>query len=621
MRYLATLVLLLLWVSMLISCSDSSLSSNQMTTEGSWERRAWIDKAARALHAGSPGLSLEEIKALDSLPKDDIVDRLMDDVRFDATVLDFNRFFLGIKSKDEGSFSAYSQSALASAFEQADQGDYFSIFDGSLSYLLTTGLTSPNRDGGRPDLVTPEELRAHWIQLAKEEATAWLSTLQSIPDEEELCAYYNNNSNEVTFLLQRIGLSFEFFFQLQDQKASFFCSLVGNNSKVKGQAKSFVLDEARGLLQAALKIEALIPRLIKPTLGLRDLIKIPVADLPLSKDSIDSMSYLMWLELPNSSTNFNRKRAAYFLKTFFCDDLTPLNVVLPAVHAEDKHASAPACQSCHYKLDPMAGFFRNLSVLGYDVSAYEILLHDDGVVRTGEALQAYQKTWQAPEGSGRRWDVGFIRSSTQSRLNDYGSELSDLFQIIRAAPESKRCLTKRMASYVLGTEQVYDGRWLDSMTQEFLNAGRPDAAREDSSRAFKKVMKTLVLSQTFATQDPVQGQCYDHAPDAPASSLPCEVAAIIEKNCVSCHTGAGAAKGLDLTNWKPISAQEEGFVHIDVATGRQLSRVESFARISCSLSPQAGCREARMPLNKDMDNLERASLYNWLQKTSAGDLR
>src|SRR5262249_26777289 len=47
-----------------------------------------------------------------------------------------------------------------------------------------------------------------------------------------------------------------------------------------------------------------------------------------------------WQSLPNSSTNFDRKRASYMLKRFFCDDLTPINILAPEGHGgKDRHAS------------------------------------------------------------------------------------------------------------------------------------------------------------------------------------------------------------------------------------------------------------------------------------------
>ncbi len=102
----------------------------------------------------------------------------------------------------------------------------------------------------------------------------------------------------------------------------------------------------------------------------------------------------VWRNLPNSSTNGNRKRAAYVLKRFFCDDLNPLGTLAPDhPNPDDRHASDPSCQACHYKLDPMAGFFRNHGVIGLDFANTGSISFDDGVSRN---LDEYTEAWRDP---------------------------------------------------------------------------------------------------------------------------------------------------------------------------------------------------------------------------------
>src|SRR5690606_6614086 len=99
--------------------------------------------------------------------------------------------------------------------------------------------------------------------------------------------------------------------------------------------------------------------------------------------------------LPNSSTNFNRKRANYALKRFFCDDLTPVNVVLPDDHAGGRHGTDPGCQACHYKLDPMAGFFRYHN--GFGTSSKDpdgIIFFSDGALKP---LGEYLGEWRSDD--------------------------------------------------------------------------------------------------------------------------------------------------------------------------------------------------------------------------------
>src|SRR5262249_48628649 len=143
----------------------------------------------------------------------------------------------------------------------------------------------------------------------------------------------------------------------------------------------------------------------------------------------------------------------------------------------------------------------------------------------------------------RTWNVGYIRTpnAADAARNSYGSTLADLTQIIRDAPETKRCLVRRMASYFLGDKQVYDGSWLAGLTAAFDEpAGAPHEPGH-SSAAFKAIVAALVQSNAFVTPDPQPDQCYDTVPGSAPSSLPCPVRFVIENNCVSCHNARGAA--------------------------------------------------------------------------------
>src|SRR5581483_2430968 len=109
--------------------------------------------------------------------------------------------------------------------------------------------------------------------------------------------------------------------------------------------------------------------------------------------------------LPNSSTNYDRKRAAYILQRFFCDDLTPVNVEAPAQHGGSEHASNPSCFACHYKLDPMAGFFRTLGIDFKDYSQKTYIVFDDGAY-TNSAN--YWKAWQPGPDATHPYNVGYV---------------------------------------------------------------------------------------------------------------------------------------------------------------------------------------------------------------------
>ena len=52
-----------------------------------------------------------------------------------------------------------------------------------------------------------------------------------------------------------------------------------------------------------------------------------------------SFGFEQGVALGNSSTNFNRKRSAYVLKRFFCDDLIPIGFETPQEHVGGAHGS------------------------------------------------------------------------------------------------------------------------------------------------------------------------------------------------------------------------------------------------------------------------------------------
>lgn len=627
------------------ACRTAPQNGAQVAEDGDdpWAKQAWISKAAKALLYGSTGLSAAETDQLMPLSKEAIVDQFMNDPRFYETALDFNLYFLGLKQEKlrnyyepDGGYKSEvfsNRAAAVSAVELARNGDYFSIFNWNMPYTLVGGPTSPDalestNAPNSPTIVASDEVRrAHWLELAEQNLDAWIAEIEASTDVKALCKRYvkgagDDEKEDFLDYLDKVGLPAELRSALdKSNRNQLLCGIFTGH--ISPSIKADLLSEAKSLKTSLQALPALIAGLHTKIKSPADLNMLTAAMMPMrSAEGAEAFSPIFWNSLINSSTNFNRKRAAYILKTFFCDNLTPLNIAAPVQHTESRHASDAACQACHYKLDPMAGFFRDRGVAGINFDTLPFHLHDDLFQREGQELAKYLASWKAPLGGPREWDVGYIRSATNASLNAYGSTLVDLFRIIRDARESKICLTKRLAEYVLGTGQIYDGQWIDYLAKDFIEAGKPQAAPGDSSKAFKKAMKSLLLSRTFAHPDPAKGTCYDFAPDTEPSGLPCEVAHIIEKNCTTCHAGEGAPKGLDLSKWKVFSGGQSGFAHVDDRTGQQLATGASLARIACALSPTDQCpRSQLMPYNQDMDAVERATLYKWTQNELSGASR
>jgi hypothetical protein len=260
----------------------------------------------------------------------------------------------------------------------------------------------------------------------------------------------------------------------------------------------------------------------------------------------------------------------------------------------------------------MAGFFRNHSGLIYsgDMSDVPYFVFDDVKFLKQSEKELYMSNWKNPGEAVRDWNIGYIRSSKDENLNSYGESLEDLSKIINSAPEVKQCLVKRMAEYFLGRDQIFDGEWLHELSLKFEEAAQSQLP-EASTLAFKEVAKELLLSKTFAQRNPEPSKCYDFKKGSKESDIPCEVSFNLTKNCTSCHTGAGAAKRLDLSKWTKDDNGRGVFSHFD-SNGRQLTAAESFQTILDSLSTQD--EKKLMPYLKSMAPVERAQLFQWVEK-------
>ncbi len=313
------------------------------------------------------------------------------------------------------------------------------------------------------------------------------------------------------------------------------------------------------------------------------------------------------MALGNSSTNFNRKRSAYVLKRFFCDDLIPIGFESPQEHTGGAHGSQTTCFACHHKLDPMAGFFRNHGAYFFDYGRAPDIIFDD---LASKERPLYEAVWKAAKKAPRRWNVGYIRSSRWERHNDYGSSMADLSRIVRTAPEVKRCLMKRLHEYVVAEDQAVDSGYLDHLTREFTAE-----AATSTSAAFRNAMARILESSAFEQVDADPKQCYDLAPGEEAGpGPPCRVASILSRNCGQCHHAGGedGAERLDVGSWIPApDGRNRTFRHVGV-DALQLGAQESMSRIVERLA--SFDQKLRMPKGRIMPNNERQELFLWAQQ-------
>ncbi len=600
----------------------TSSAARAEPADGDWQHRMWIAKAGRVLSAGVP-LTPAEISALAPLSQDEVVDELMNRGNFGDAVLDFNLFYLGFRPARlytsnfsvpgvrEYDYIAFAKpQAIAAAKAVLAGGDYFDILSLELPKYLAPfdrpQIYDPQPHDPSQPTPTDDEIRA---QLLSKALTAFdkVSGYFHVAGSDQLdkaagCRQASDDTESNTILQDTIdegGFPFVEQFDLLIYPSNDINLSCGD----PGVTAEEILGKLAALRESYVRLfesAATFKRDAYPIRSFADIKALSGENLPVWLKSTQFGFFGFWQNLPNSSTNYNRKRAAYMLKTYFCDDLTPLGVVSSGgPHAGGGHASDPSCQSCHYKLDPMAGFFRDKGISGIDFENRPFLVFDDQAIITGDQLNRYHASWE---------DIGYIRSTRNRDDNDYGRSLADLFGILHQAPEVKQCLVRRMAEYFLGKNQVFDGGWLAHLTETFNQDG-------PSSAAYKSVVKQLVTSNTFSNPDPASDQCYDFYPAAPGpNALPCAVAHVVHNNCALCHSSANARGGLDMSRWIEIGRDDQGrsimnFPHVDAA-GNQQGRATTLARLSERLNTPDPARS--MPKNMDMNAVDKARLFQWV---------
>lgn len=608
--------------------AQTAAENNITSSETEWDKRWWLDKAARLLRGGE-GLSPDDdIKTLLALPKDEVVRRFMADPRFGNTMLDFNMYFLGFKADSvriDGRYADHAfdyPNAISAAQEIVKNGDYLKLFDLEgpffMAPLRTDDLVDPLP--AEEQRLMPEQLRIKVIGEFREVLSQLLPSGSAITpiDARAYC-------NKIEAVIARDDEISDHFFRAFND-AEIFALMRGRI--VRGPLETIARiteDECsarkvanidvsrmtsvveRALVQfdkAAAEIAKFEPSIYQP----RTIAEFRKFDLAAfgSLTSWLAFGYEQSATLVNSSTNFNRKRSAYVLKQFFCDDLNPVGIDDPMEHVRGDHGSATSCYACHYKLDPMAGFFRSYGALFADNTQSPDLVFDD-LASTGR--RDYVAHWRASQGSERQWDVGYVRSPRWPQQNAYGETLGDLSRIIRSAPEAKRCLMKRLVEYSVGADQTVDGGYVDELATRFA-----EQAAVNSSVAMKDAITSVVTSRGFMQRNRDPKTCYDFAQRERANGPPCRVAAILEKNCSQCHDSAYDGEGnLDLTRWeKPATGQAPTFPHFDHAMD-PVARSETLRMMAERLA--SNDPRKRMPKNKPMASQERQELFLWAEQT------
>lgn len=593
------------------SVTSRSLSSRSALAilDDPWAKEQWIHRVATKLRNGRGIQTAAEMKKFMPMEPDAIIDEMMKDPSFADTLYAYTHYLISGERFDRVrpetfSFTLFPQ-ALHATRELIRGKDYFSFASLKPGKIYVPPLGGVFRLPGDENY-TYRELRLRAQAKIDQAVTMLIEEVRRRP-EMPVEEFRLKFQNFVYFPFYDLGLGFQVNTIIN--WSGTWLGLVDRQLSARGDLPVAV--EKDTIVAALTKIREYNAKLWRVMEGMEGWTEKPKTVLDLREIDLSFAEPKMWgysghPELFNSSTNFNRKRAAFILKNYFCDDLTPVNVVVaPGEHTGGRHASDPACYSCHYKLDPMAGFFRNFGAQFYDISAFNKFKFDDqAVASTAE----YMANWKAPEGSGREWNVGYIRSSTDPSQNSYGSSLSDLHEILRTAPEVRSCMVKKMLRFMVGESQAIDAGYEDYLTQKFV-ANLKTSHRD----AMYGLMAEISKSKSFVVPDPVPGTCYDFPPGYdPVGKPPCSVSFILQKNCVGCHSADLTFGGLDLSKWVLTSNGQMSFPHIK--EGVQQTKARTFSSLIERVTATDPAQ--RMPLNRYLSSDDQSRLYLWFEEQS-----
>ncbi|HTL33791.1 MAG TPA: c-type cytochrome domain-containing protein [Kofleriaceae bacterium] len=607
-------------VALISACTSSSGDSDDA-------HRQFIDKASRALHPAAAPLTANEIDAMMDLSNEEVVAKLYAAPETRDAVLALGLDFVGApidRLHQNGTWAAapfvYAP-AIASARAFRDGGDPLAPLFTTRTQPVNGVSTGPSEElmnlfFGEPLPGTPAQQRATIEGYFSDDARQLKQRITQLPEpfsQDAMCNLYQMSFTSIGYYYvpRMIGIPESIAMAGTPNELQYpegfplYDACIFQQPITRAEAISQIDAYRAGLTQLFTRLEPMFATWQGGSDAAFD---------PIDWSSIGFYPYsgqqtfarnthfypTFWDSAQNSSTNFSRRRGAYVLDRYFCDDLKPVGAALPASHGDGKHASDPGCMSCHFKLDPMAGFFRRHGFAGTEYTkatlqqAGNMITFDDGAQAN---FTTYEQAWRAPAGTGRNLNIGYIRSTSDDSLNSYGDTLADLDTILQTAPEVERCFVQRMFQHFNGVDQAVDPGFLDDVAADIHSKG-PDR--------MKIALTRIIAGETFRATDRSSATCYDLAPNSSSkNSPPCEVASILKANCVSCHGGANPQAGLDLSVWEKDDDGKYGF-------HGQVSHTEILTRMLERVTTSDLARQ--MPQGREMNLHAREQLALWIQQ-------
>ena len=595
------------WLCLSVSLVGTTASAD---SRAAYERLAWVKKTARVLRGGNALPQGTDLNALAALSDDALVDKFLADPLYGDFALDFGLYFLGGKLdrlRDEtGAFVPRLfdwPSAIHAAQEAVGGRDFLQLLIlNQPLYLGPLADPMPSNQGPPPN-ISAAARRAAVLRGIGSRVGALIAYLGENPATPftKFCDFYITTFAERNLVSAGLPTAMRTWAESENAwhgPLELACQFPSELSNLVDPVRELKKIQTR-YAEAAAALASFEPSTYK----VEDVRDVKAFAMQIDGQTVraNGMAFPLALTMVNSSTNYDRKRAAYVLSRYFCDDLTPIGAEAPPEHAGNQHASDANCFSCHYKLDPMAGFFRDRGYRFQDFSKIDFIRFDDNAKASSVK---YMKSWLGGPASNGGWNVGYVRSVQYLNRNDYGTTLADLDAILRRAPEPRRCVIKRLSQFLIGENQAIDGDYLDAVAAEFVTG-----AEQDSSTALKRAVKRLVTSDAFRRHDLDPKQCYDHLQGFdPASSPPCLVAHTFRTSCAGCHGSESPRARLDLTKWVLLPDGTRNFVHLD-GQGHQRDTRTTMTAIVERLSATDPVKQ--MPLGKFLGHQDRELLYLW----------
>ena len=327
------------YLSLLALILVGSPARSEEPAAGEWESLWWLDKTARLLRGGEGLGPDDDIAALQKLNQEDVVRRFMSDPRFGDAILDFNMYFLGFKIDNVKIDGAYIDNAfdfpnaVSAAQSMVSGGDYLKLFDLQGPFFMAPLSNEDPEEDPEPEDVglTPAQMRAKAISEvrtsfkaiianAKQPAGAYCTKAKALTSRAEDFndRFYRSFNDPEIFALSR-GRALLDPLEALSAIVEEECK-PGNEASIDLKRLAAAFERALAQFSKAMKeVESFEPSAYQPQ-SVAEFRPFDLKAFPSTKTWL-AFGYEQGIALANSSTNYNRKRAAYVLSRYLCDDL------------------------------------------------------------------------------------------------------------------------------------------------------------------------------------------------------------------------------------------------------------------------------------------------------------